>query len=70
MFSYCKSMEHLDVSNFDTSKVTNMYAMFFDCACAQNLQVSGFDTSNVTKYEFFMNNGYTVGGSPWENLFQ
>ena len=27
MFKGCKSLANLDVSNFDTSKVTNMYGM-------------------------------------------
>jgi len=37
----------LDVSNFDTSKVTNMYAMFNNSQ-ATALDVSNFNTSNVT----------------------
>ena len=31
MFCYCKELEELDLTNFDTSKVTNMAHMFFKC---------------------------------------
>ncbi|EAE2923806.1 BspA family leucine-rich repeat surface protein, partial [Listeria monocytogenes] len=40
--------EVLDVSNLDTSSVTNMYAMFEDCTSLEELDVSHFDTSSVT----------------------
>ena len=38
----------LDLSSFDTSKVTSMAYMFYDCKKLTNLDVSSFDTSNVT----------------------
>ena len=31
MFNYCKSLEYLDLSNFDTSNVKNMKYMFHRC---------------------------------------
>ncbi|MBQ9895159.1 MAG: BspA family leucine-rich repeat surface protein, partial [Ruminococcus sp.] len=37
-----------DMSNFDTSNVTNMSSMFGDCSSLQSLDMSNFDTSNVT----------------------
>ncbi|EAE6687521.1 BspA family leucine-rich repeat surface protein [Listeria monocytogenes] len=40
----------LDLSNFDTSNVTNMSKMFSHCA-ATSLDLSNFDTSNVTDME-------------------
>ena len=57
MFSNCKSLLNIDLSNFDTSKVTNMYGMFNmwnktdDAASTGSLtllDLSSFDTSNVT----------------------
>ena len=48
MFSGCSSLTALDLSNFDTSKVTGMQGMFYDCSSLTNLDVSSFDTSNVT----------------------
>ena len=42
----------LDVSNFDTSNVTTMYAMFFYCVSLETLDVSHFDTAKVTAQLF------------------
>ncbi|EAG4503474.1 BspA family leucine-rich repeat surface protein [Listeria monocytogenes] len=42
---------NLDLSNLDTSQVTDMNNMFFLCK-ATSLDVSNFDTSNVTNMEF------------------
>ena len=48
MFLHCKSLTNLDVSGFKTSKVTTMYAMFFDSYYLQTLDLSSFNTSKVT----------------------
>lgn len=48
MFSNCQSLTNLDLSNFDTSKVTCMEYMFGDCLSLATLDLSSFDTSNVT----------------------
>ena len=37
----------LDVSEFNTSKVTNMSSMFASCSLITELDLDGFDTSNV-----------------------
>ena len=47
MFSECSSLESLDLSSFDTSKVTNMGRMFLKCSSLEYLNLSSFDTSNV-----------------------
>ena len=47
MFSDCYALKSLDVSNFDTSKVTNMDRMFYACRELTSLDVSNFDTSKV-----------------------
>ena len=49
MFSYCLSLTALDLSNFNTSKVTNMSRMFNNCSSLTNLDLSNFDTSKVTR---------------------
>ncbi|HHT6778930.1 TPA: BspA family leucine-rich repeat surface protein, partial [Listeria monocytogenes] len=41
-------LEKLDVSNFNTSLVTDMRAMFAGCTSLEALDVSNFDTSSVT----------------------
>ena len=57
MFKGTKVTE-LDLSNFNTSKVTNMTSMFYDCTRLKRLDVSNFDTSSVTT----MNKLNTEGG--------
>ena len=48
MFYNCQVLTSIDVSGFDTSKVTNMGSMFHECRALTSLDVSGFDTANVT----------------------
>ena len=47
-FNWDSALTSLDVSNFDTSKVTDMSGMFYDCEKLASLDVSNFNTSNVT----------------------
>ena len=47
MFQGCSSLESLDLSTFDTSKVGTMGAMFMGCSSLKSLDLSTFDTSNV-----------------------
>ena len=47
MFNKCSSLTSLDVSNFDTSQVTDMSAMFLECSGLTSLDVSKFNTSKV-----------------------
>jgi surface protein len=51
MFNQCSSLESLDLSSFDTSKVTNMRAMFAGCSSLKFLDLTSFDTSNVNSME-------------------
>ena len=48
MFKDCNSLVTLNLSNFDTSKVTTMYQMFYRCENLISLDLSNFDTSKVT----------------------
>ena len=52
MFNKCYDIKVLDVSHFDTSKVSNMSHMFTECRNIKVLDVSHFDTSNVTSMEY------------------
>ena len=56
MFSKCSSLISLDVSNFNTSNVTNMTAMFQSCSSLTSLNVSKFDTSKATNISYMFNN--------------
>ena len=49
IFHWCSSLTSLDLSNFDTSKVTNMGGMFFGCRSLTNLDFrkATFDKVNI-----------------------
>ena len=46
----------LDLSNLDTSSVTNMSGMFSDCNSLTELNLSNFDTSKVTDMSYMFRN--------------
>ena len=48
MFDGCSSLSSLDLSNFDTSKVTMMNHMFYGCLNLTSLNLSNFNTTKVT----------------------
>ena len=48
MFGYMRELEYIELSDFDTSNVTNMNRMFDCCTALTSLDLSNFDTSKVT----------------------
>ena len=52
MFRYLTSLTTLDLSSFDTSKVTNMRYMFSYLTSLTTLNLSSFDTSKVTNMRY------------------
>ena len=48
MFSRCKFLTNLDLTNFNTKKVTNMEYMFENCKSLKNINLSIYNTNNVT----------------------
>lgn len=48
MFSGCTNLVNVDLSNFDTSQVTNMNAMFAGCYSLTDIDLSNFNTGKVT----------------------
>lgn len=64
MFFNCSGLTSLDLSNFDTSNVTNMGSMFGGCKSLTSLDLSSFDTSNVTNMNcMFSMFGYYASNS-------
>ena len=55
MFSYCRSLTSLDVSNFDTSQVTKMGSMFSYCSSLTNLDFRKATFDKVTSYDGMFN---------------
>ena len=47
LFLGCKDIYDINFSNFDTSEVTTMFAMFYECYGLKSLDLSHFDTSKV-----------------------
>ena len=47
MFYGCKSLTEIDLSNFDTSRVTDMCGMFSGCKALTQLDLSSFNLSEV-----------------------
>ena len=56
MFRGCNLLTSLDVSNWDTSKITSMNSMFSNCSQLTQLDVSNWNTSNVTDMSILFNN--------------
>ncbi|MCG5125855.1 DUF285 domain-containing protein, partial [Candidatus Saccharibacteria bacterium] len=50
--AYMPNLTTLDLSNFNTSQVTNMYFMFYNMLNLTTLDLSNFDTSQVTIINF------------------
>ena len=48
MFYKCSSLTSLDVTHFNTAKVTSMGYMFSNCSSLTSLDVTHFNTANVT----------------------
>ena len=47
MFNECSSLTNINLSNFNTNKVTDMSCMFRECSSLEELNLSNFNTNNV-----------------------
>ena len=47
IFQNCWHLTSLDLRNFNTSHIDDMFCMFYNCSSLTSLNVSNFDTSNV-----------------------
>lgn len=48
MFTYCTSLETLDLSKWNTGHATKIYHMFWNCKSLKSVNLSGLDTKRVT----------------------
>ena len=60
MFSGCEALTSLDLSNFDTSHVSDMSYMFSGCDALTTLNISHFDTSNVKNMFQMLDKGHVL----------
>lgn len=56
MFYGCESLKTLDLSSFDTSKVTDMSSMFEDCYKLASLNLNSFNTQKVGDMKYMFSN--------------
>ena len=56
IFQLYSSLTSLNLSNFNTNKVTNMSGMFNECSSLTSLKFSNFNTKIVTNMEYMFNN--------------
>ena len=52
MFGFSNKLIDIDLSSFNTDKVTNMTGMFFFCSNLTNINLSSFNTQNVTNMSY------------------
>ena len=60
MFYNCWNMTQIDLSNFDTSQITDMGRMFQGCISLTALDLSNFNTSNVTNMNAMFEDCYNL----------
>ena len=48
LFSECKSLTNIDLSNFDSNFINDISFMFYKCKSLKNINLANFNTSNVT----------------------
>lgn len=56
LFGHCSGLTSLDLSSFETKKVTDMEDMFYHCSSLESLDLSMFDVSNVVDIWDMFNN--------------
>ena len=60
MFNYCKKLESINLSYFNTENVTNMSGMFQHCENLKKIDLSFFRTKNVSQLGCMFNNCYNL----------
>lgn len=69
LFLDCSNLKHVDVSDWDTSNIINMFMMFRNCNLLLSLDVSKWDVSSVTNMSQMFNPCYnleTLDVSNWD----
>ena len=68
MFKNCFGINEINLSNFDTSQVTDMSYMFSSCSNLASLNVSNFDTSKVTDMSYMFRNYHDLASLDLSNF--
>ena len=60
MFCDCSSLKSLDLTNFNTENVTDMYYMFHNCTSLESLDLTNFNTAKVTNMKGMFSSCYAL----------
>lgn len=60
MFARCHNLTSIDLSGFNTSKISNMSYMFMECSDFTELNLSNLDTSKVSDMRWMFNECYKL----------
>ena len=60
MFYQCENLKSIDLSEFNTQKITNMEGMFKKCENLENINLSFFDTKNVKNMKYLFSDCYNL----------
>ena len=60
MFSGCESLTSIDLTNFNTKKVTNMIQMFSRCKSLKSIDLSNFDINDETNKTYMLVSNYNL----------
>lgn len=63
MFYKCTKLEFANLSNFNTTSITDLYQIFYYCSSLISVNLTGWDTSNVTRF-----NGMFMGCENLERI--
>ena len=67
---WCDALKILNLSNWDTGMITDMYAIFSGCSSLTSLDMSGWNTSNVTNMSYMFRNCSSLSsiiyGTGWD----
>ena len=70
MFAYCKSLNSIDVHNFNTEKATSFLFLFGACEKITSIDLSSFKTDNVTSASYLFFNNKRLLSINFGNNFQ
>ena len=56
LFSGCSNIISIDLSSFDSKKLTKMFGMFMGCEKLKNINLNNFDSRNVTNIQYTFSN--------------
>ena len=56
MFYGCSSLQSIDLSSFNSTKINDMSCMFNGCSSLQSINLSSFNTTNVKYMDYMFHN--------------